>query len=84
MTLPFSVKSVVDDILGPATSRVTQITSRGSGLPSGREASYTKLHLAVTAIDRVPLKSAGGCPVNAEPLKTSQAGNAEPSARRAV
>ena len=55
VTLPFSVKSVVDDILGPATSRVTQITSRGSGLPSGREASYTKLHLAVTAIDEVQL-----------------------------
>jgi hypothetical protein len=63
VTLPFSVKSVVDDILGPATSRVTQITSRGSGLPSSsrserlrsREGNYTKLHLAVTSIDEIQL-----------------------------
>jgi len=63
VTLPFSVKSVVDDILGPATSRVTQIRSPGFSLPRGsgserlrsREGNYTKLHLAVTAIDEVQL-----------------------------
>jgi hypothetical protein len=63
VTLPFSVKSVVDDILGPATGRVTQITPRGSGPANtsaserlrGREQNYTKLHLAVTAIDELQL-----------------------------
>jgi hypothetical protein len=54
-TLPFSVKSVVDDILGSATGRVTQITSRGGSPPTGRETRYTKLHLAVTAIDEIQL-----------------------------
>jgi hypothetical protein len=56
VTLPFSVKSVVDDVLGPATGRVFQITPRGAGAPDAavsdrlrtRESNYTKLHLAVT------------------------------------
>jgi hypothetical protein len=52
VTLPFSVKSVVDDVLGPATGRVLPLTPRGSGAP---EPSHTKLHLAVTAIDEVQL-----------------------------
>ena len=52
VTLPFSVKSVVDDVLGPATGRVIRITPRGSGAP---EPNHTKLHLAVTSIDEVQL-----------------------------
>jgi hypothetical protein len=63
VTLPFSVKSVVDDVLGPATGRVIKITRRGAGPPDtaasdrlrGRESNYTKLHLAVTSIDEVQL-----------------------------
>src|SRR5262245_11859170 len=63
VTLPFSVKSIVDDILGSATGRVIQITPRGAepantALPErlrSREANYTKLHLAVIAIDEVEL-----------------------------
>src|SRR5262245_27077793 len=59
VTLPFSVKSVVDDVLGQATGRVIPITRRGAGPPDtaasdrlrGRESNYTKLHLAVTSID---------------------------------
>jgi hypothetical protein len=52
VTLPFSVKSVVDDILGPATGRVVPLTSRGSVTP---EVNHAKLHLAVIAIDEVQL-----------------------------
>jgi len=63
VTLPFSVKSVVDDILGSATGRVIPVTPRGSGparsaVPDrlrDREPAYTKLHLAVVAIDEVQL-----------------------------
>lgn len=63
VTLPFSVKSVVDDVLGPATGRVIPITPREAGSPdtavsdrvSARDSSYTKLHLAVTSIDEVQL-----------------------------
>ena len=63
VTLPFSVKSVVDDVLGAATGQVFQITRPGSertgqALPDrlrNREASYTRLHLAVIAIDEVRL-----------------------------
>lgn len=57
VTLPFSVKSVVDDILGSATGRVIPITPRAAEPERlrNREASYTKLHLAVTAIDEVQL-----------------------------
>jgi hypothetical protein len=52
VTLPFSVKSVVDDILGPSTGRVIQIRPHGLYPP---EANHTKLHLAVIAIDEVQL-----------------------------
>jgi hypothetical protein len=64
VTLPFSVKSVVDDVLGPATGRVIPITLRGdepattttvSERGRNRAANYTKLHLAVIAIDEVQL-----------------------------
>jgi hypothetical protein len=47
VTLPFSVKSVVDDVLGPATGRVVHITPRESGPPPP---NYTKLHLAVMLV----------------------------------
>ena len=52
VTLPFSVKSVVDDLLRPSTGRVIHLTPRGSG-PAAPH--HTKLHLAVTAIDEVQL-----------------------------
>ena len=63
VTLPFSVKSVVDDLLGSATGQVIPITPRGaepaktsaSERLRNREANYTKLHLAVIAIDEVQL-----------------------------
>ena len=59
VTLPFSLKAVVDEILGRSTSHVIQIaapTSESSDRATperlrGREAKYTKLHLAVVAID---------------------------------
>lgn len=50
--LPFSVKSVMDDVLGPATGRVVQITPRTSGPP---QPHYARIHLAVTSIDEVQL-----------------------------
>jgi hypothetical protein len=63
VTLPFSVKSIVDDVLGPATGRVIPITPREPGVPDtvmadrlrSRDQNYTKLHLAVTSIDEVQL-----------------------------
>src|SRR6266850_7733395 len=63
VTLPFSVKSVVDDVLGPATGRVIPITPRrsdplvttASERLRNREQNYTKLPLAVTSIDEVQL-----------------------------
>ena len=63
VTLPFSVKSVVDDILGSSVGRVFPITPRGGESATQtvsehlrhREANYTKVHLAVVAIDEVQL-----------------------------
>lgn len=66
VTLPFSLKSVVDDVLGPAIGRVHQVgrvgleDSRrqersGSERLRGRERNYTRLQLAVIAIDEVRL-----------------------------
>jgi len=63
VTLPFSVKSVVDDVLGSATGKVVQIARpdgerRATGASErlrDRDAHYTRLHLAVTAIDEVQL-----------------------------
>ena len=63
VTLPFSVKSVVDDILGSAIGRVFPITPRGEESSTltvsehlrHRDANYTKLHLAVVALDEVQL-----------------------------
>jgi hypothetical protein len=52
VTLPFSVKSVVDDVLGPVTGRIVQIRPRGSGPPAEH---HTQLHLAVIGIDEVQL-----------------------------
>ena len=63
VTLPFSVKSVVDDILGSAIGRVHPISPKGGESTTltvsehlrHRDANYTKLHLAVVAIDEVQL-----------------------------
>ena len=33
VTLSFSVKSIVDDVLGPATGRAIPITPQGPGVP---------------------------------------------------
>jgi len=65
VTLPFSVKSVVDDILGSAVGRVFPITSQSQGDEPAtrtlsehlrhRDVNYTKIHLAVVAIDEVQL-----------------------------
>lgn len=41
VTLPFSVKSVVDDILGPVTGRVVKITRNR---PDAAHPDHTKLH----------------------------------------
>jgi hypothetical protein len=56
VTLPFSVKSVVDDILGPAMGRVHPVAPWG--VPEavrGSGQNYTKLHLALIAVDEVGL-----------------------------
>ncbi len=52
VTLPFSVKSVVDDILGPSTGRVIQITK---SRPGSEASTYAKLHLAFVSIDETQL-----------------------------
>jgi hypothetical protein len=52
VTLPFSVKSVVDDILGPSTGRVIQITK---SRPGAEASTYAKLHLAFVSIDETQL-----------------------------
>jgi hypothetical protein len=63
VTLPFSVKSVVDDVLGPATGRVIQITVPGVGQPiepevlRERTRTHTRLHLAFVSIDEVHLQA---------------------------
>jgi len=63
ITLPFSVKSVVDEVLGSAAGSVIPIargaSERGTVMASERlrerDANYTRLHLAVIAIDEVQL-----------------------------
>jgi hypothetical protein len=65
VTLPFSVKSVVDDILGSATGRVIPVTARGyeptnANVPErsrDHEPNYTRLHVAVIGIDEVQLEA---------------------------
>jgi hypothetical protein len=52
VTLPFSVKSVVDDILGPVTGRVVKITR---DRPDVSHRNHTKLHMAFVAIDETQL-----------------------------
>ena len=52
VTLPFSVKSVVDDILGPVTGRVVKLTR---DRPDKAHPNHTKLHLAFVAIDETQL-----------------------------
>jgi hypothetical protein len=52
VTLPFSVKSVVDDVLGPAMGRVIRITG---AQPDQADPISTKLHLALVSIDETQL-----------------------------
>ena len=52
VTLPFSVKSVVDDVLGPVTGRVVKITR---DRPDASHRNHTKLHLAFVSIDETQL-----------------------------
>ncbi len=52
VTLPFSVKSVVDDILGPVTGRVVKISR---DRPDAAHRNHTKLHLAFVSIDETQL-----------------------------
>jgi hypothetical protein len=52
VTLPFSVKSVVDDILGPATGRVVKISR---DRPAEAHRNHTELHLAMVASDETQL-----------------------------
>jgi hypothetical protein len=51
-TLPFSVKSVVDDILGPVTGRVAKISR---DRPDAAHRNHTKLHMAFVSIDETQL-----------------------------
>ena len=52
VTLPFSVESVVDDVLGPATGRIIKLTR---GRPEMARPNHTKLHLAFVSIDETQL-----------------------------
>ncbi len=52
VTLPFSLKSVVDDLFGPATGRVVKLTR---GRPDTARPNHTKLHLAFVSIDESAL-----------------------------
>jgi hypothetical protein len=52
VTLPFSVKSVVDDILGPVTGRVLTISRDRRDSAQG---NHTKLHMAFVSIDETQL-----------------------------
>jgi hypothetical protein len=59
VTLPFSVKSVVDDILGPATGRVVKISR---DRPAEAHRNHTELHLAMVASDETQLLAPSACP----------------------
>jgi hypothetical protein len=52
VTLPFSLKSVLDDLLGPATGRVVKLTR---GRPDTARPNHTKLHLAFVSNDESAL-----------------------------
>lgn len=52
VTLPFSLKSVVDDLFGPAIGRVVKLTR---GRPNTEHPNHTKLHLAFVSIDESAL-----------------------------
>jgi hypothetical protein len=58
VTLPFSVKSVVDDILG-ATGRVVKISR---DRPAEAHRNHTELHLAMVASDETQLLAPSACP----------------------
>jgi hypothetical protein len=52
VTLPFSLKSVVDDLFGPDTGRVVKLTR---GRPDTARPNHTKLHLAFVSINESAL-----------------------------
>ena len=53
VTLPFFLKSVVEDLFGPATERVVKLTR---GRPATARPNHTKLlHLAFVSIDESAL-----------------------------
>ena len=52
VTLPFSAKSVVDDIFGSVTGRVIKLTR---GRPDTVRTNHTKLHMAFVSLDETQL-----------------------------
>lgn len=52
VTLPFSAKSVVDDVFGSVTGRVVKLTR---GRPDTARPNHTKLHMAFVSIDETQL-----------------------------
>jgi len=48
VTLPFSLASIVDDVMGPTTGKVFPLIKR-PGMPT--VSAFTRLHVGVTAID---------------------------------
>ncbi len=52
VTLPFSLASVVDDVVGPATGRVLPLLRVP---PAAIAADHSRLHVAVTELDEVQL-----------------------------
>lgn len=50
VTLPFSVKSVVDDVFGSVTGRVVRLTR---GRPDSARPNHTKLHMAFVSIAEI-------------------------------
>lgn len=52
VTLPFTVRSIVDDVLGPATGKINPITTTPFAAAA---ANYCRLHLAVVVVDESQL-----------------------------
>jgi len=52
VTVPFSVKSVVDDVFGSVTGKVVKLTR---GRPDSARPNHTKLHMAFVSIDETQL-----------------------------
>lgn len=52
VTLPFSIRSIVDDVFGSVTGRVIKLES---GRPDSARPNHTKLHMAFVSIDETQL-----------------------------